>query len=264
MAVSMATVKQSAKQAVRTRLARSGLRMIRTEPRTPVSTIRYSSAEIECLHDDIDALPLNSTDWTIWTTPDAIKSYLANERINLYHQIVSSATDLGVKLEDKNVLDVGTCSGYLLRIVKDRFPGATVTGTDYYEEFVRLSALLVPDAKVFKASIDDLKTSDETFDAVFCIEVLEHVLDTETQIPGLLKLVKPGGALMVTVPNGRYDVTPSLMSEDGISFGGHVNFWSEESWAYYIDRIAGPLRSATGKLGVHFVDDALFAVIFKD
>ena len=55
-----------------------------------------------------------------------------------------------------------------------------------------------------------------------------------------------------------------LLTEDGISFGGHVNFWSEESWGFYINRIAGSFRTATGKLGVHHVDDALFAVIFKN
>jgi 2-polyprenyl-3-methyl-5-hydroxy-6-metoxy-1,4-benzoquinol methylase len=254
----------SAKQAVRTRLAKSGLSIIRTEPRTPVTTIRYSEAEVDRLHEDIDALPLNADDWAIWTTPASVKHYLADERINFYHQLISAATENGVELEGKSVLDVGTCSGYLLRVISEQFAPDSITGTDYYEECVRLSAALVPDAKVFQASIDDLKDSDETYDAVFCTEVLEHILDTETQIPALMGLVNAGGALIVTVPNGRYDVTTALSSDDGISFGGHVNFWSEESWAFYIDRIAGSHRYVLGTLGVHYVDDALFAVIFKD
>lgn len=260
MAVSTAALKQ----AVRIRMAKAGISITRTEPRTEVTTIRYSPAEIDRLHQDIEALPLNSTDWEIWKTPASVKSYLANERINFYHQLVSAATDLGVDLAGKSILDIGTCSGYLLRIVKERHPETTVTGTDYYEECVRLSAALVPDAKVFQSSIDDLKGSDESYDVIFCTEVLEHIVDTETQIPTMLELIRPRGALIVTVPNGRLDVTPSLTSEDGISFGGHVNFWGEESWAYYIDRIAGSRRTAKGMLGVHCVDDALFAIIYQD
>jgi 2-polyprenyl-3-methyl-5-hydroxy-6-metoxy-1,4-benzoquinol methylase len=260
----MTTVMESAKQAVRSRLAKSGLSITRTEPRTVVTTIRYSEGEIERLHDAIDALPLNADDWEIWTSPAAVKHYLADERINFYHQLVAAAVEKGVELEGKSVLDVGTCSGYLLRVVSEQFSPDSITGSDYYEECVRLSAALVPDAKVFRASIDDLKDSDATYDVIFCTEVLEHILDTETQIPALMGLVNPGGALIVTVPNGRYDVTSPLDSDDGISFGGHVNFWSPESWAYYIDRIAGSHRTTVGTLGVHFVDDALFAVMFKD
>lgn len=252
------------KQAVQTRLAKSGYALIRTEPRHKPQGIRYTAAEIEQLNRDIEALPLNPNDFKIWTSPAAVRSYLKEERINFYHQLVSAVDDLGVELKGKSVLDVGTCSGYLLRIVEKDYPDSAVTGTDYYEECVRLSKALVPNANVFQASIDDLKSSADTYDVIFCTEVLEHVLDTETQIPALLSLINPGGALVVTVPNGTHDFTPALTSEDGVSFGGHVNFWSSHSWEFYINRIVPTHRTKTGTLGVNFDDDALFAVIFKD
>jgi 2-polyprenyl-3-methyl-5-hydroxy-6-metoxy-1,4-benzoquinol methylase len=264
MKKALMTLAASAKKAVLFRLGQRGVAVVRTERRTKTDPIRYTDAELEQLDRDIAALPLNTTDFKIWTNGAAVRSYLVNERINFYHQLVSATESLGVELAGRSVLDVGTCSGYLLRVVLQSHPDAKVSGTDYYEECVRLSAALVPTANVFQASIDDLKTTSETYDAVYCTEVLEHILDTESQIPALLELVKPGGALIVTVPNGRYDATPCLTSEDGISYGGHVNFWSKESWGYYIDRMAGSQRTEKGTLTSHFDEDALFAVIFKD
>jgi 2-polyprenyl-3-methyl-5-hydroxy-6-metoxy-1,4-benzoquinol methylase len=252
------------KQAVQIRLAKSGIAVVRTDKRKLAPQTYYSAAEVEQLDRDLQALNLNEKDFGMWTSAAAVRAYLRTERINMYHQMVSTISGLGVDLSNKSVLDVGTCSGYLLRIIGQRFAGTSLNGTDYYEECVKLSAALVPDAKVFQASIADLTDSAESYDVVFCTEVLEHIVDTEGQIPILLDRVKPGGALMVTVPNGTYDFTPFLTSKDGISYVGHVNFWSEPSWQHYVDRIAPSYRKATGTLGVHLEKDALYAVIFKD
>jgi 2-polyprenyl-3-methyl-5-hydroxy-6-metoxy-1,4-benzoquinol methylase len=252
------------KQTVRDRLAKSGIAIVRTEPRGKATEIFYTEDELATLDRDLDALGLNSTDYEIWTSPQAVRTYLNPERINFYHTLIDVALASGVELEGRTVLDVGTCSGYLLRIIGAMFGTTHLAGTDYYEECVRLSEGLVPGAKIFRAAVADLAESDETYDVIFCTEVLEHILDTETPIPTMLDRISPGGALVVTVPNGTYDFTPAMTSEDGTSFVGHVNFWSERSWDFYIDRIAGDYRSKTGTLTSSYDKDCLFAVIFKD
>jgi 2-polyprenyl-3-methyl-5-hydroxy-6-metoxy-1,4-benzoquinol methylase len=40
------------------------------------------------------------------------------------------------------------------------------------------------------------------YNIIFCTEVLEHIRDTETPIPIMLKLLDDGGSLVLTVPNG--------------------------------------------------------------
>lgn len=246
------------------RLAKAGYNLARTERRTRVTGTLYTEPEVQKFADDLDAIYANGTSFGVWPTAASVKDYVNVARINMYHRIVAAVADAGVDLKGKSVLDVGTCTGYLLRIVKDGYANTTLSGTDYYEDCVSLSAALVPDAKVFKASIEDLKTAPDRYDVIFCTEVLEHIVDTESQIPILMDLLNPGGALMLTVPNGRFDVTPAHTSEDGVSWVGHVNFWSPQSWKFYVERVAGQYRYVLGSVGVHYEGDALYAVIFKE
>ena len=252
------------KEAVQTGLARIGYTVVKTEPRFRPRYQLTTTNEIEELDRELATLPLGTEEYGIWTSPTAVRTYLGKERLNFYHKLVASAADFGVRFVDRSVLDVGTCSGYLLRIIERRYPGVKLSGTDYYDECVRLARALVPGANVFQASINDLKVSADTYDVVFCTEVIEHIVDTETQIPAMLDLLNPGGALIVTVPNGRYDSTPHLTTKDGESYIGHVNFWSEPSWEFYVNRVAGGRRAVFGKLAMNLEDDILFAIIFKD
>lgn len=260
-------VAQRVKRAVLTRMAASGYGVIRTEPRQRPELTHFDPALLERVSTEVHDLGLNPREWEVWSSPKAVLDYLEPPRVNAYHQIVQLCADHGVDLAGKSVLDVGTCSGYLLRIVAERFPDVLLAGTDYYDECVRLSQALVPQAKLSQASIDDLKAADDQYDVIFCTEVLEHIVDTETQIPGLLSRVTAGGALVVTVPNGQYDATPAFTSSDGVSYVGHVNFWTPQSWQFYIDRIVSglsePVEASVGQLGNLFAGDVLYAVFRK-
>lgn len=50
------------------------------------------------------------------------------------------------------------------------------------------------------APIDDLPLEDESFDAVLCTEVLEHVPRPWAALAELHRVLRPGGALWLTVP----------------------------------------------------------------
>lgn len=45
-----------------------------------------------------------------------------------------------------------------------------------------------------------VESSERSFDTVVCMEVLEHVVDLESVIGDLARLLKPGGRLIVSVP----------------------------------------------------------------
>jgi SAM-dependent methyltransferase len=45
-----------------------------------------------------------------------------------------------------------------------------------------------------------LATGNSTFDAIFCMEVLEHVIDSEPLLQRFEELLAPGGALLISVP----------------------------------------------------------------
>jgi len=50
--------------------------------------------------------------------------------------------------------------------------------------------------------VDELETGDHArrYDAVFCMEVLEHVVDWEPALASMSRLLAPGGTLIVSVP----------------------------------------------------------------
>jgi len=106
-------------------------------------------------------------------------------------------------LKGLKVLDVG-CGGGLICEPLARL-GATVTGIDPAEENVRaarlhadLSALNID----YRAErIEDVAVSDERFDAVMCLEVIEHVPDPAAFLQHCSEAVRPGGMLIVSTIN---------------------------------------------------------------
>ena len=51
------------------------------------------------------------------------------------------------------------------------------------------------------ASVEELQTAGETFDAIVCMEVIEHVPDQAAFVRSLGQLVRPEGALVISTLN---------------------------------------------------------------
>jgi 2-polyprenyl-6-hydroxyphenyl methylase/3-demethylubiquinone-9 3-methyltransferase len=101
------------------------------------------------------------------------------------------------------VLDIG-CGGGLIAEPIARL-GATVTGIDPAEENIRVAEAhsrpqgLAIDYRV--AQVEDLKRAGETFDAVLCLEVVEHVPDVGRFLQCCAALVRPGGVMILSTIN---------------------------------------------------------------
>jgi 2-polyprenyl-3-methyl-5-hydroxy-6-metoxy-1,4-benzoquinol methylase len=241
-------------------LKRSGFSIVRVPRSRKGTPTLYSRAEITELERDLDGLRATGKDYNGWDNRAAVRKYLTDERINFYHELIAICGEKGVDFTGKRILDSGTCTGYLLRVLGRSFGGCSLAGCDMQDMFVNLASSLVPGAQIFKGNVLEMKTA-HPYDIIFCTEVLEHIADTETPIPTILNLLASTGTLILTVPNGRYDTSPvGRQFEDGVSYTGHVNFWSEESWAFYIRRITAPCRVITGTLAG---DNKLFAIIRK-
>jgi hypothetical protein len=79
--------------------------------------------------------------------------------------------------------------------------------------------------------------------------VLEHTVDPEAVVRRLLDIVSATGTLILTVPDGREDHLPAKEYHSEFeSYAGHINFWSLESWRYFLARIAPERTLRTGQL----------------
>lgn len=101
------------------------------------------------------------------------------------------------------VLDVG-CGGGLVSEPLARL-GATVTGIDPTVDSIAVARRhaeaqgLPIDYRT--ASVEDLEAKGECFDAVTCMEVIEHVPDQAAFVASLGRLVRPGGAIVMSTLN---------------------------------------------------------------
>lgn len=106
-------------------------------------------------------------------------------------------------LSGLRILDLG-CGGGLISEPLCRM-GATVTAIDPSEETIRTARAhsepqgLAIDYRAMRA--EDLVAAGETFDAVVCLEVLEHVPDPAAFLAMIANLVRPGGMVIVSTIN---------------------------------------------------------------
>jgi len=103
------------------------------------------------------------------------------------------------------VLDVGCGIGGSSRILAKDY-GFDVTGVTISEEQVRRAKELTPadvDAKFQVDNAMSLSFSDESFDVVWSIETGPHIPDKESFAKELLRVLKPGGRLVVADWNQR-------------------------------------------------------------
>ena len=108
------------------------------------------------------------------------------------------------------VLDVGCGQGLFLSRVRDRFPEVTeLHACDISPRLCEMASANVPEAKVTVADATTLTPyEDDYFDFVFMISSLEHMVEHATALSACRRVLKPGGVLVVAVPNRswlRYD-----------------------------------------------------------
>jgi len=111
-------------------------------------------------------------------------------------------------LAGKNVLDVGCGGGILSESMALR--GAQVTGIDMGAKPIKIAQLHALEAGVEinyrKVSAENLaeeigSDSEQQFDVITCLEMLEHVPDPASIINACYRMLKPGGQLFLSTIN---------------------------------------------------------------
>jgi SAM-dependent methyltransferase len=120
----------------------------------------------------------------------------------------------------QKILDLGCGDGFFSAKLMSRFPDALVVGADYNLRAVRFARIMTDDAPYVATSSVRPGFKKESFDAVFLLDVIEHLdaVDRERTLEQALYVLKPGGICIVTVPSKRMPVIP--MHYD--------HFWAEE------------------------------------
>ena len=101
-------------------------------------------------------------------------------------------------LEPGRVLDIGCGRGLLLRQLRNR--GWEVVGTELSQDSAHYArSILQIDVKT--SHLGDLHLPADSFDTVILWHVLEHIADPADLLQEVVRILRPGGTLLVAVPN---------------------------------------------------------------
>lgn len=116
---------------------------------------------------------------------------------------LAATLDEQVGLAGKRMLDVGSGWGELL--LESLARGADAEGIEPDPTEVRISELLLrsygQEQRVRQGRGESLPFPAETFELVTCQQVLEHVDDIDRVVHEMVRVTRPGGTIVVSVPN---------------------------------------------------------------
>lgn len=178
---------------------------------------------------------------------------------------------------EKNIIDVG-CGGGILAESLAKL-GANVTGIDMGEEplnIAKLHALETGTKVTYEKITAEQKALDnfEFFDAVTCMEMLEHVPDPSSIVQACANMVKPGGfvffstlnktmrsyllaivaaeKLLKLVPNGTHDHDKFIRPSTLISWAESVDLKCIDATGIHYNPITENHKLAPG-LDVNYI-----------
>jgi 2-polyprenyl-6-hydroxyphenyl methylase / 3-demethylubiquinone-9 3-methyltransferase len=112
--------------------------------------------------------------------------------------------DAHLGLSGKNVLDVGCGGGILSEAMAQR--GARVTGIDLSDKALNVAQLHLLESRLpvryEKAMVEEFAAAHAgEFDALTCMELLEHVPEPASMVAACARLVRPGGQVFFSTIN---------------------------------------------------------------
>lgn len=150
------------------------------------------------------------------------RSFWFRARNRLIVQTVS-----GLAAPGERFLEIGCGTGYVLRALAEEC-GMRVTGSELFGEGLEHARRRIPGAELVELDAREMPY-EEQFDLAGAFDVLEHIDDDVGVLRGLHRALRPGGFLVITVPQH-----PRLWS-DADEHAHHVRRYRRRE---LVDRIA--------------------------
>lgn len=108
-------------------------------------------------------------------------------RTNILKALIESYND-----EIENFLDIGCGTGYFLSKISPIVENLYGLDPHKYNN--------VKFDNIINGTIENMPFDNNTFDFISCLDVLEHVENPKEALDGILRVLKPGGFAIITVP----------------------------------------------------------------
>jgi ubiquinone/menaquinone biosynthesis C-methylase UbiE len=144
-----------------------------------------------------------------------------------------------IKGNPDSVLEIGCGTGLVLSHCKKVLGSHKVVGIELNEEAASIAMGRAEIDAVFVGNIEQIQISmqEESFDCLIASHVLEHLADPWKALQNLSRYVRPGGQILIGLPNARHvNLTAPLLlrgqlqySDSGILDRTHLRFFTKSS-----------------------------------
>jgi SAM-dependent methyltransferase len=110
--------------------------------------------------------------------------------------------------EKRRFLEIGCGTGHVLSWLAKTRPRVRFAGSDVYLSSLRLARRRLPAAEFIQMDACRIPFQEE-FDVVGAFDVLEHIEDDRTALSAMHMAIKPGGGLLLTVPQHKWLWSPA-------------------------------------------------------
>ena len=118
-----------------------------------------------------------------------------------FNQRLACAVALADVQSHALILDAGCGEGQLLKYIEDRWPTTKRWGVDVTDVAIE-SARSRTKSTIVKQDLANLTPfKDGFFDAVFCLDVIEHVKDYRPALEELKRVTRKDGRIIIAFPN---------------------------------------------------------------
>ncbi len=155
--------------------------------------------------------------------------------------------------DDKVILDCACGRGFYLNMIRS-VSNCRLAGLELEAEIVRKAYANVghlPHIYISQANIYHQPYADDFFDGVILSEILEHIEDDVRGLREVLRVLKPGGVVAITVPNANYpfwwdpiNKTLETFLNRHISTGPLAGIWANHVRLYTMEELSQAVLDA--------------------
>ncbi len=159
--------------------------------------------------------------------------------IDRFHHVVVGKIG---ELAPTSFLDAGCGEGFVSNLLVERFPGLELSAFDFNPSSVTHAQERNPGVDCRVASIYEVPWEDDSFDAVGCFEVMEHLYEPTQALHELARVSRQ--YLVLSVPHEPWfcfsnaargknlDIRPRGSDPD------HRQFWTRAAFGRFVDQVA--------------------------
>jgi len=159
-------------------------------------------------------------------------------KLRPYHKVVA---EKAIKLlpSGGKMIEVGCGVGITLALIQKQRPDVHIDAADIDSTCLQLTGERVPGATIISITEDRPFTElGANYDLIVASHVVEHLKNPYDSIKQFMEMLKPGGHLIVAVPN---PVRPNIffgniLKKDYVN-RGHVYAWDRSHWINFLERI---------------------------